>query len=60
MYKIVVLAILAGIALGLAAGFSFGSQEMAGMFAGMAALAFIAAPAAVVCAKEKKKFNQAH
>ena len=60
MYKIVVLAIVAGIALGLAAGFSFGSKELTGMFAGMAALAFIAAPAAVVCANEKKKFQQAH
>lgn len=60
MYKIVALAILAGVALGLAAGFSFGSKELAGMFAGMAALAFIAAPAAVVYANEKKRFHQAH
>lgn len=60
MYKIVALAILAGVALGLAAGFSFGSKEMTGMFAGMAALAFIAAPAAVVYANEKKNFHQAH
>lgn len=60
MYKIVALAVLAGIALGAAAGFSFGSKELAGMLAGVAALAFIAAPAAVVYASEKKKWQQVH
>ncbi|ARF17004.1 hypothetical protein [Sporosarcina ureae] len=57
MYKIVTLAVLAGIALGVAAGFSFGSKELTGMFSGMVALAFIVAPAAVVYASEKKKWH---
>ncbi|ARD47846.1 hypothetical protein SporoP37_06625 [Sporosarcina sp. P37] len=60
MYKIVALAVLAGIGLGAAAGFSFGSKELTGMAAGLAALVFIAAPAAVVYASEKKKWQQAH
>ncbi|MDV6378344.1 hypothetical protein ORD22_08805 [Sporosarcina sp. GW1-11] len=60
MYKVVVLAIMAGIGFGAAAGFSIGSQEMTGMLAGIAALAFIAAPAAVVCSSKKKKWEQAH
>ncbi|PID14930.1 hypothetical protein CSV63_10850 [Sporosarcina sp. P34] len=60
MYKIVALAVVAGIILGAATGFSFGSKELAGMFSGMAALTFIAAPAAVVYASEKKKWHQAH
>ncbi|PIC64822.1 hypothetical protein CSV79_04150 [Sporosarcina sp. P13] len=60
MYKVVVLAVLAGIGFGAAAGFSLGNQEMTGMLAGIAALAFIAAPAAVVYSNEKKKWQQAH
>ncbi|ARK21217.1 hypothetical protein CSV69_10695 [Sporosarcina sp. P26b] len=60
MYKIVASAVIAGIILGAVAGFSFGSKEFAGMFAGMAALAFIAAPAAVVYSSEKKKWQQVH
>lgn len=60
MYKIVVMAIVAGIALGVATGFSLGSSQIEGMLAGVAALSFIAIPAAVVYANEKKKFNRAH
>ncbi|GKV65338.1 MULTISPECIES: hypothetical protein [Sporosarcina] len=59
MYKLVTLAIFAGVGLGAAAGFSFGSKEWAGMLAGIAALAFIAIPAAVVYSAEKKKIQQA-
>lgn len=58
MYKIVALAVVAGILLGVAAGFSIGSQELSGLFAGMSALAFITIPAAVVYASEKKKWHQ--
>lgn len=58
MYKLVVLAVLVGIAFGAAVGFSLGEKEMTGMLAGVAALAFIAAPAAVVYSSEKKKFQQ--
>ncbi len=59
MYKIVALAIFAGIGIGAGAGFSLGSKEWVGMLAGIAALAFIAAPVAVVYSSEKKKWQQA-
>lgn len=59
MYKIIVLALLAGIGIGTAAGFSVGSKDLIGMLAGVAALAFIAIPAAAVYAGEKKKWHQA-
>lgn len=59
MYKVAALAVLAGISFGTAAGFSFGSKELAGMIAGVAALALIAVPAAVVYANDKKKYGHA-
>ncbi|WP_301108000.1 hypothetical protein [Sporosarcina sp.] len=58
MYKLVALAVFAGIGIGTAAGFSFGSKEWVGMLAGVTALAFIAIPAAVVYSAEKKKYHQ--
>ncbi|WP_162805778.1 hypothetical protein [Sporosarcina sp. PTS2304] len=60
MYKVVVAALLVGMVFGVAAGFSIGTKEMTGMLAGIAALAFIVAPAAVVYANEKKKIQQIH
>ncbi|EGQ25997.1 hypothetical protein ABZ756_13920 [Mammaliicoccus sciuri] len=58
MYKLITLAIIAGIGIGTTAGFSLGSKEWAGMLAGVAALAFIVVPATVVYSAEKKKWQQ--